>query len=167
MQYKMALFIGRFQPFHNGHLYSLKKCLELAESVIVAVGSSQESGTENNPWDFETRKKMVESLSGVSRKVRVVAIPDLFNDQRWGEQIVSLIKEAGYEPDQVVGVGNNDWTNRILKARGIMVYETGFYMRDELEGVKIRTLLNEGDESWKARVPESVVKYLEEYAEKN
>ena len=164
-KYKVALFIGRFQPFHNGHLYSLKKCFEIAEKVIVGVGSSQESGTENNPWDYQTRKKMVESLRGLSLKV--VAVPDLFNDQKWGEQIMRLIKEAGYEPGEVVGVGNNDWTNRILKARGITVYETGFYKRDELEGVKIRTLFNEGDESWKGRVPKAVVKYLEEYAGKN
>ena len=49
-KYKTALFIGRFQPFHNGHLYSLNKCLEIGEQVVIAVGSSQESGTENNPY---------------------------------------------------------------------------------------------------------------------
>ena len=58
-EYKTALFIGRFQPFHNGHLYSLNKCLEIAEKVVIAVGSSQESGTENNPWDYKLRKRMV------------------------------------------------------------------------------------------------------------
>ncbi len=71
MKYKVALFIGRFQPFHKGHLFSLNKCFEIAEKVIVGVGSSQESGTENNPWDYQTRKMMVESLDlqGVSLKV--------------------------------------------------------------------------------------------------
>lgn len=159
----MALFIGRFQPFHKGHLYSLEKCLELAESVIVGIGSSQESGTPNNVWDYETRKKMVESLDLQGQPLQVVAIPDLFNDKKWGEQILLVIKESGVKRSQVVGVGNNDWTNRILREIGVDVYETGLYRRDELEGIKIRELMNKRDEGWKVRIPQSVVKCLDEY----
>lgn len=155
----MALFIGRFQPFHNGHLYSLNKCLELAEEVIVGIGSSQESGTENNPWDFETRKKMIKSLRGLSSQV--VGIPDVFDDKKWGDLIKEIIKQTGCEPSQVVGVGNNEWTNRILRGVGVTVFETGLHKRDELEGVKIRALMAEHDTSWKVRMPQTVVKYLE------
>lgn len=164
-QYKVALFIGRFQPFHNGHLYSLNKSLELADEVIVGIGSSQESATEDNPWDFETRKKMVESLRGLS--LQVVAIPDVHDDKKWGNLIMDIIEQAGYEPNQVVAVGNNDWTNRILKAIGVSVYESGLYNRDELEGIKIRAMREDGDLSWKVRVPETVVKCLEEYDKSN
>jgi nicotinamide-nucleotide adenylyltransferase len=161
-KYKTALFIGRFQPFHNGHLYSLKKCLEIAESVIVGIGSSQTSGTEDNPWDYETREGMVETvLQGLPAKV--VALPDLFDDVKWGNQILSLIQKNNLETSEVVGVGNNDWTNRIFRSIGIDVYETGLYKRDELEGMKIRGLLHVGDVSWKERVPSGVVKYLEKY----
>ncbi|MEI8232561.1 MAG: adenylyltransferase/cytidyltransferase family protein [bacterium] len=159
-EYKVALFVGRFQPFHNGHLFSLNKCLELADTVMVGIGSSQESGTENNPWDFETRKKMVESLK---ESLKVVAIPDVYDDQKWGEQILDVIKNANCEPGEVVGVGNNEWTNRILKSVGIEVYESGLYNRDELEGIKIRKLIKENDPSWKSRVPENVLKSLEKY----
>lgn len=163
LKYKMALFIGRFQPFHNGHLFSLKKCFELADSVIVGVGSSQECGTENNPWDFEMRKEMVESLSGDARKVRVVAIPDVHDDKKWGELILEIIKQTGCSPVEVVGVGNNDWTNRIFREIGVDVCESGLYNRDELEGIKIRKMMHEGDNGWKTRVPDTVVKYLEKY----
>jgi cytidyltransferase-like protein len=68
-KYKVALFIGRFQPFHKGHLYSLEKCLEIAESVIVGVGSSQDSGTENNPWSYDVRK---EEECSLNRSVQIV-----------------------------------------------------------------------------------------------
>lgn len=163
-KYKAALFIGRFQPFHNGHLYSLKKCLELAEQVIVVVGSSQEEGTESNPWGYEVRKRMIESLPGVSRKVEVVAVPDVFNDEKWGRQIIEIIQSAGYLPSEVIGVGNNDWTNRILRQIGVEVYESGLYNRDELEGIKIRELMRQGEPGWKKRVPEVVVQYLDEHS---
>ncbi|MFH1244080.1 MAG: NAD(+) synthase [bacterium] len=159
-QYKVALFIGRFQPFHRGHLYSLKKCFELADHVLVGIGSSQESGTESNPWDWETRKKMIETLDLQGLSLKVVAIPDLFNDEKWGAQIVKLLGEAGCEPSQVVAVGNNEWTNRILRERGIAVYESGLYKRNELEGKKIRKMMKRGDGKWKKRVPKAVLPSL-------
>lgn len=149
-EFKVALFIGRFQPFHNGHLFSLKKCLELADEVIVGVGSSQESGTENNPWNFETRKMMVETLSGVSRKVKIVAIPDNPSDQIWLQEVKRLAGKFD------VVVSNNDWVLSIMKSAGYTVFETGLYNRDELEGVKIRAMMRAGEEGWKLRVPEEV-----------
>lgn len=156
-KYKVALFIGRFQPFHKGHLYSLKKCFEIAEKVIVGVGSSQESGTENNPWDYQTRKMMVESvLRGVSSQV--VAIPDTPEDEEWVEYVKSkVIKSLKLKDREVVVVSNNDWVMRLMKGAGYAIYETGLFNRDELEGVKIREMMRRGDEGWKSRVPEEVI----------
>lgn len=163
-QYKLALFIGRFQPFHNGHLYSLNKAFELAENVIVGIGSSQESGTENNPFDFETRKMMIESIKVLTgQKVKVVPVPDMFDDKKWGDLILKIVENEGLSPDHVVSVGNNEWTNRIIKGVGVEVYETGLYNREELEGIKIRELRKIKDSEWKKRVPLEVVKYMEKY----
>lgn len=167
MKYKVALFIGRFQPFHNGHLYSLNKAFDLADKVIVGIGSSQESGTEKDPFDFEIRKRMIKSLPGVSRKIVVVPVPDMFDDEKWGGLILEIIKNEKLLTNEVVGVGNNDWTNRILRKKGIEIFETGLYNRDELEGIKIRELRKIGDTQWTQRVPESVVKCLEEYDKQN
>ncbi len=167
-QYKVSLFIGRFQPFHNGHLYSLKKAFELAEKVIVGIGSSQESGTENNPFNYELRKKMIESLSVESGKdVKIVPVPDMFDDKKWGDLIQEILRNEGLSPAEVVAVGNNDWTNRILREIRVEVFETGLYKRDELEGIKIRELIKINDVQWKMRVPETVVKCMEEYDKQN
>lgn len=167
-QYKVSLFIGRFQPFHNGHLYSLNKAFELAEKVIVGVGSSQESGTENNPFNYELRKKMIESLSVESGKdVKIVPVSDMFDDKKWGDLIQEILRNEGLSPAEVVAVGNNDWTNRILREIGVEVFETGLYKRDELEGIKIRELIKINDVQWKMRVPKTVVKCMEEYDKQN
>jgi len=53
----IALFIGRFQPFHSGHLDAIKQISE--EEIIIGIGSSQYSKTEENPYSFEERKKMI------------------------------------------------------------------------------------------------------------
>ena len=154
-QYKVALFIGRFQPFHNGHLYSLEKCLEIAEKVIIAVGSSQESGTENNPWDYKIRKMMVCAVvrkRGMDERVeKIISCPDNPSDKKW----LSDIKKRAGKFDIVVS--NNEWTLKVMKDAGHEVYESGLFNRDELEGVKIRMMMRSGDENWKSRVPKVVL----------
>lgn len=164
-RYKVALFIGRFQPFHNGHLYSLKKCLEIAESVIIGIGSSQESGTENNPWSYEERKEMIESvikgtdlLPGESRKVaEIIPVPDFPGDDEWAEYVLKELAKLGVKKEEVVCVSNNEWTNNVMENAGMNAHESGLYNRDELEGVKIREMMRKGDRSWEKRVPDCVI----------
>ncbi len=148
-QYKTALFIGRFQPLHKGHVYSLKKCVEMAEHVVVGIGSSQEKGTENNPWDYETRKEMITSVMGDS--VTVVAIPDNLSDAVWLHNLLKIVGQFD------VVVSNNNWVLSIMKEAGYQTYETGLYNRDELEGVKIRKLMRAGDTGYQKRLPRTIV----------
>ena len=35
---KVCVFAGTFDPFTNGHDYVVKKCLEIFDKVIIAVG---------------------------------------------------------------------------------------------------------------------------------
>jgi nicotinamide-nucleotide adenylyltransferase len=154
-KYKVALFIGRFQPFHNGHLYSLEKCLEIADKVTIAVGSSQESGTENNPWDYTVRKQMICEVvreRGIEGRVeKIISCPDNPSDSIW----LSEIKKRAGTFDVVVS--NNTWVLEIMKGAGYAVIESGLFNRDELEGVKIREMMRKGDEGWKLRVPKEVL----------
>jgi nicotinamide-nucleotide adenylyltransferase len=154
-QYRHALFIGRFQPFHLGHLYSLKKCLAIADKIVIAVGSSQERGTENNPWDYTQRKQMIEavldSLQLRERVARICESPDDPSDAVW---LAKLKEQAG---DFDVVVSNNPWVLEVLKADGYPTVESGLFNREEWEGVKIRALLRVRNSAWKARVPAVVV----------
>ncbi|MFH2085306.1 MAG: adenylyltransferase/cytidyltransferase family protein [bacterium] len=152
MQYKIALFIGRFQPFHNGHLYSLKKCFDVADAVIVGIGSSNIRGTLDNPWDFETRKRMI---GAVSQEVNIIAIPDTPSDEEWVKEVIHLV------PKFDVVVSNNNWVTNLMKHVGYPISKTGLFNRDELEGVKIRELMRRGDVSWKSRVPEEVASQID------
>ena len=155
-KYPLALFIGRFQPFHKGHLYSLEKAREVGEIVMIGIGSSQESGTKDNPWSYQERAEMVRSQT----KATIVGIPDYPQDSEWAEEIIRLVREAGYTTDRVVVVGNNSWTNDVLREAGMAVVESGLHNRDELEGVKIREMLRSGDEGWRERVPGEVIEMI-------
>src|SRR6266853_5831651 len=55
----LAVVIGRFQPFHNGHLELVKKAFEIAPEVLVLVGSSQIARDIKNPFTFSERQDMI------------------------------------------------------------------------------------------------------------
>ena len=59
---KKALFIGRFQPFHKGHLHALEGILADGYEVIMALGSTQESHTLMNPLTVEERKDIIKRV---------------------------------------------------------------------------------------------------------
>ena len=54
--YKHAVFIGRFQPFHNGHLGVVQHGLSIAEQLIIVVGSIGSAPTIKNPFWWEEIK---------------------------------------------------------------------------------------------------------------
>jgi nicotinamide-nucleotide adenylyltransferase len=69
---KKALFIGRFQPFHPGHLDAIKQISE--PEIIIGIGSSQYSKTTDNPYSFAERKTMIEqNLQSLHKKFKIVA----------------------------------------------------------------------------------------------
>ncbi len=153
--YKTALFIGRFQPFHDGHWYSLQKCLEIAEKVVILVAKAEAAGEMNDPWSVKERKRMVCEVVRAhkleQRIAHIVSCPDYPSDARWLSEVKRRVREF-----EVV-VSNNAWTLRVFREAGYPVVESGLYNREELEGVKVRALMRAGDQEWKKRVPKEVV----------
>jgi nicotinamide-nucleotide adenylyltransferase len=56
---KRAVFVGRFQPFHLGHLIVAKDILEEVDELIVVIGSAQYSHTIENPFTSGERMMMI------------------------------------------------------------------------------------------------------------
>ena len=164
MNNRVALIVGRFQPFHNGHLFLIKKALEKAEKIIIGIGSANMSD-ENNPIDFETRKKVIKAVAYKEkifgdRLIKIVPLDDFFDDKKW---LKNLEKQVGKFD---LAFGNNDWTNNILKKAGYKVLKVDYYKRDLFEGWRIRKLIKEG-KKWQDRVPEYIVSWLHGFIAKN
>jgi cytidyltransferase-like protein len=110
-KYKKALIVGRFQPFHLGHKYLIDKALEFADTVIIAVGSSNIKD-DKNPYSFKTRKSFVqefiihEKLN--SKVLDIISIEDVPDDDEWFGIIEKKVKDID------VVVGDNDWVNGTL-----------------------------------------------------
>lgn len=58
-EYNLAIVIGRFQPFHNGHMSVLIKAMSKADEVLVLVGSANKAPNIKDPFTFKERKQMI------------------------------------------------------------------------------------------------------------
>src|SRR6266700_8062812 len=54
-----GLYVGRFQPFHLGHLQAIKYILGRVDDLIILVGSAQHSHTHENPFTAVERITMI------------------------------------------------------------------------------------------------------------
>ena len=101
-KYKKGLILGRFQTFHKGHEYIIDKAIELWEEVLILIGSSDKSNTVDNPFDYETRKYMLEIVYG--DKIKIAPLPDLGvgNVPAWGDYVLENATKINGFPDCIV-----------------------------------------------------------------
>jgi cytidyltransferase-like protein len=57
--YDLAVLIGRFQPFHKGHLSVVRNALAHAEKVLILVGSANRARDTYNPFIYRERQKLI------------------------------------------------------------------------------------------------------------
>ena len=150
-----ALFIGRFQPFHNGHLQLIAELTKSYEHIIIGVGSSQYSHTAENPFTYEERSEMItqalaeENINNFS----IIAIPDLHDPPHWVNHVTNLT------PIFDIVITNNDFTTQLFKEKGYLIKHTPIYNRQEFSGREIRRRIREY-EPWKELVPPVVYRYI-------
>lgn len=143
-----SLLIGRFQPFHKGHLQLIQGVCAEYDEIIIGVGSSQYGNTLENPFTSDERKLMIEeSLGEIGVKnYRVVLIPDIHNYPRWVDHVVSIISDFD------VVISNSTLTKRLFSEKGYDVKKTSLYDRGRFSGREIRRrIIN--DEPWENLVP--------------
>lgn len=87
--YELMVFIGRFQPFHRGHLKVLRCALRLGRRVLLLVGSSHAARSPHNPWTFAEREAMIRGSLTPEEDARLEIQPlvDLYNDVMWNRQV--------------------------------------------------------------------------------
>ena len=144
-----GLLIGRFQPFHLGHLKALKFALSKVDMLWVGLGSSNKPLQKNNPFSAEERKDMILSSIDESMKSRIQLyfIPDLENHVEWIKLIDKLV------PKFDIIFTNDELTKHLYSKRNIEVLPIPFVDRDILSGTNIRDMII-SDLKWDDYVPE-------------
>jgi len=150
-------YIGRFQPFHKGHLAALKWILEQEDEVVLIIGSAQYSHTIDNPFTLGERIEMIWSVlkeEDILDRVIITGVPDT-NGQH--DLWVALVKSFAPSFEHVYS--NDPLTRLLFKEAGYEVFSIPFFEREKYNATRIRKLIASG-EKWEVFVPKSVAKVI-------
>jgi bifunctional NMN adenylyltransferase/nudix hydrolase len=75
-KYDLIVYIGRFQPAHNGHIKTIEHALDISRRVLVLVGSANQPRTPKNPFTFEERRDMIATSVSDPSMLSVDSIED-------------------------------------------------------------------------------------------
>lgn len=155
-----GLFVGRFQPFHLGHLATVKFALSRLEELIIIIGSAQTSHEIKNPFTAGERIQMikdslVEDSSVDMKKILLIPVSDVNMHSLWTHQVDILV------PKYNVVFTNDILTALLFKQREIEVVEPSLYRRKELSATGVRSRMAK-DENWKELVTIQTAKVVED-----
>ena len=94
LRFDAAVVIGRFQPFHNGHLALIEQALAEAPTVIVILGSAHAARSTKNPFTWRERAQMIRLAAGNrADRIRFVPVRDYYDDTRWVDAVRAGVAE--------------------------------------------------------------------------
>lgn len=110
--YDTGLICGRFQTFHKGHERLVDTGLLLCDRLLILIGSAQECGTERNPFNINTRTKILKEIYGDRPEVMIYGLVDLTdeNDIRpeWGRYLLNNTDRYIHKNPEIMIYGNDE-----------------------------------------------------------
>ena len=156
---KRGLYVGRFQPFHLGHLEAIQDVLKEIDELAIVIGSAQYSHNINNPFTAGERLVMIRRAlqeAGIDQsRLWVVPVPDVHLHMLW----VSALE--GYTPRFNIVYSNEPLTRRLFTEAGYKVKSIRFFQRKVYTSTLVREKMLKG-ESWTKLVPKSVADFINE-----
>lgn len=110
--YDVGMVCGRFQTFHKGHESLIESAIALCDRVLILIGSSQECGTERNPFNINTRTKMLKAIYGDQSNIMIYGIADMTNEDdirpEWGRYLLDNVDRYIYKAPELMVYGNDE-----------------------------------------------------------
>lgn len=153
---KRVFYIGRFQPYHNGHQSVIDRIASEADEIIIGIGSAQLSHDHDNPFTAGERILMItRSLAGLSKPFYVIPIEDIKRNALWVAHIVSMT------PPFDLVYSSNPLVIRLFHEARIPVCSPSMFERQFHSGTWIRDRMRCG-EPWEHLVPLAAREVIDE-----
>jgi len=135
---KKAIFIGRYQPYHWGHINLVKQKLDLGIPVLIMVRDIEPD--EKNPFTTEQTVNIINKYhQSKGDDVQVMVIPDI--------ESVNYGRGVGYEINEFTPPSNS--------------------MENFISATSIRNSIKNGDDTWRYMVDSSIQEDIEKYLKLN
>jgi nicotinamide-nucleotide adenylyltransferase len=153
---RRGFYIGRFQPYHNGHHEVLEHIAKEVDEIVIGIGSAQMSHMVDNPFTAGERVLMItRALASLGCPYYVIPIEDIQRNSLWVAHVQSMT------PPFDLCYSSNPLVVRLFTEAGVKVQSPAMYERDTLSGTKIRERILNG-EPWKKLLPPAVVQVIKE-----
>ena len=151
-----GFYIGRFQPYHQGHHAMVERIADDVDELVLGVGSADQSHTARNPFTAGERVEMVTKATAEMDLITyAVPIEDLNRNAVWVSHVQSM------SPRFDVAYSNNPLVVRLFGEAGVDVRQSPMFRREEFEGAEVRERMADGGD-WRELVPSTVVETIEE-----
>jgi nicotinamide-nucleotide adenylyltransferase len=151
-----GFYIGRFQPYHDGHHRMVEHITDEVDELVLGIGSADDSHTRHDPFTAGERILMItKSLADSELVIYPVPIEDLDRNGVWVGHVQSM------SPEFNVAYSNNPLVIQLFREAGVEVRQSPMFNREKLEGTEIREQMID-DEGWQELVPEAVVDVIDE-----
>lgn len=153
-----GFYIGRFQPYHNGHDKIIRSISKEVDELVIGIGSAQKSHSAKDPFMAGERIEMIrKSLEDIDDLIYyIIPLQDLEFSSLWVSHVRCM------SPKFDVVYSNNPLVIQLFKEAGADIRRTPLHDRKQLSGTKIRQLMVDGDNTWKNFVPPAVTEVIEE-----
>jgi nicotinamide-nucleotide adenylyltransferase len=158
---RRGLMLGRFQPFHKGHLALTKQILSECDELLIIIGSAQFNFIDKDPFSAGERVLMIhEALkeAGVDlSRCYIIPVANDENNARWLAYLRSMV------PPFDVLYSGNDFVKHLTRSQdsSIVIEDPVFAEINEYNGTNIRRLMQEG-KPWEHLVPPAVAKVIQQ-----
>jgi nicotinamide-nucleotide adenylyltransferase len=151
---KIGLYIGKFQPFHNGHLFAIKDILPKVSQLIIVIGSSQYHDLPDQPFSAEQRRQMIERTLGSESidSFSIAEVPDIHDPEHWVEHVCRHI------PRFDIVFTNNESVGQLFTKKEFKV--ESIKALPAVSGTAVRQKLAAADSSWQSLVPPAAAAIL-------
>lgn len=154
----VGLTIGRYQPFHKGHLTVVEEISESVDEIVICIGSAQVSHEPDDPFTAGERVAMVQRAlldNEIDKFFYIIPVEDISRNAAWVSHVEALTPPF----DEVYS--RNPLVVRLFKEAGYGVEKAPLYRREKFSGTEIRRRMLRGEE-WRHLVPEGVADTVDE-----